>query len=35
LCNGSGPALAFPPCILDNLVSNAGSGLAIIYYKEA
>ena len=34
-CNGSLPALAFPPCILDNLVSNAGSGLAIVYYKEA
>jgi hypothetical protein len=33
-CNGSGPALAFPPCYLDNLVVNAGSGLAIIYYKE-
>jgi hypothetical protein len=35
LCNGSGTALAFSPCILDNLVSNAGSGLAIVYYKEA
>lgn len=35
LCNGSGATLAFPPCILDNLVSNAGSGLAIVYYKEA
>ena len=34
-CSGSGPALAFPPCYLDNLVVNAGSGLAIIYYKEA
>ena len=34
-CNGGGTPLAFPPCILDNLVSNAGSGLAIIYYKEA
>jgi len=27
--------LAFPPCILDNLLSNAGSGMAIVYYKEA
>jgi hypothetical protein len=35
LCNGSGPALAFPPCILDNLISNAGSGMAIIYWKDA
>ena len=34
-CNGSGPALAFPPCILDNLISNAGSGMAIIYWKDA
>jgi hypothetical protein len=35
LCNGSGPALAFPPCILDNIVNNAGSGMAIIYWKDA
>jgi len=35
LCNGSGPALAFPPCILDNISSNAGSGMAIIYWKDA
>jgi hypothetical protein len=35
LCNGSGPALAFPPCILDQLLSNAGTGMAIIYYREA
>jgi len=34
LCNGSGPALAFSPCLLDSLVSNAGEGMAIIYYKE-
>lgn len=34
-CNGGATPLAFPPCILDNLVSNAGSGLAIVYYKEA
>jgi len=35
-CNqvGSTP-LAFPPCLLDNIINNAGSGLAIIYYKEA
>jgi hypothetical protein len=26
--------LAFPPCILDNIVSNAGSGVAIIYWKD-
>ena len=26
--------LAFPPCILDNLVSNAGSGYALIYYRD-
>jgi hypothetical protein len=35
LCNGSGAALAFPPCILDNIVNNAGSGMAIIYWKDA
>lgn len=33
-CGGSGPLLAFPPCILDNIASNAGSGLAIIYWKD-
>ena len=27
--------LAFPPCLLDMLVSNAGTGMAIIYYREA
>lgn len=35
-CNGDGSTpLAFPPCLLDQMVSNAGTGLAIIYYKEA
>lgn len=36
-CNGniSNGVLAFPPCILDNIASNAGSGLAIIYWKDA
>jgi hypothetical protein len=35
-CNGAANTpLAFPPCILDNLLSNAGSGMAIVYYKEA
>ena len=33
LCNGSGPALAFPPCTLDMLASTAGTGMAIIYWK--
>jgi hypothetical protein len=35
--NGSGaaPLLAFPPCLLDTLTSNAGTGMAIIYYREA
>jgi hypothetical protein len=34
-CNGNGVTqLAFPPCILDNLVSNAGSGYALIYYRD-
>jgi hypothetical protein len=35
-CNGNtaNPALAFPPCILDNIASNAGSGMAIIYWKD-
>jgi hypothetical protein len=32
--NNANPLLAFPPCYLDNLIVNAGSGLAIIYYKE-
>jgi len=34
-CNGGGTPLAFPPCILDQLLSNAGTGMAIIYYREA
>jgi len=35
-CNQvGGTPLAFPPCLLDNIINNAGSGLAIIYYKEA
>jgi hypothetical protein len=33
-CNGGATPLAFPPCILDNIVSNAGSGVAIIYWKD-
>ena len=34
-CNGvAATPLAFPPCILDNIVSNAGSGVAIIYWKD-
>jgi hypothetical protein len=33
--NGANPLLAFPPCLLDQMVSNAGLGLAIIYYREA
>jgi hypothetical protein len=34
-CNGSGPLLAFPPSLLDMQISNAGLGLAIIYWREA
>jgi hypothetical protein len=35
-CNqASATPLAFPPCLLDQLVSNAGTGMAIIYYREA
>ena len=34
-CNGSGPALAFPPAELDWRVSNAGTGMALIYWKDA
>jgi hypothetical protein len=33
LCNGSGAALAYPPSDLDWRVSNAGTGMAIIYWK--
>lgn len=31
----AGQPLPFPPCLLDSMATNAGSGLAIIYYKEA
>ncbi len=36
-CNGNtaNPALAFPPCLLDQLMSNAGTGMAIVYYRES
>ena len=34
LCNGSGAALAYPPCDLDWRLSNAGTGMAIIYWKS-
>ncbi len=34
-CNGSGPALAFPPCELDWRASTAGTGMAILYWKDA
>lgn len=35
-CNGvAATPLAFPPCLLDQLVSNAGTGMAIVYYREA
>jgi hypothetical protein len=33
-CNGSGPALAFPPCKLDQLASTAGTGMAVIYWRN-
>jgi len=33
LCNGTGPALAFPPCDLDWRVNTAGTGMAILYWK--
>ena len=35
-CNGvAATPLAFPPCLLDQMLSNAGTGMAIIYYREA
>jgi len=35
-CNGvASTPLAFPPCLLDQMLSNAGTGMAIIYYREA
>lgn len=35
-CNGgaSCPTLAFPPCILDAVANNAGTGMAVIYWKD-
>jgi len=34
-CNqAANTPLAFPPACLDVLASNAGAGLAIIYYRE-
>jgi len=35
-CNGDTVTqLAFPPCLLDQMLSNAGTGMAIIYYRES
>ena len=36
-CNGNSgnPLLAFPPVELDWRVSNAGTGMALIYWKDA
>jgi hypothetical protein len=35
-CNGDGvTALAYPACELDWRISNAGTGMAIIYWKDA
>ncbi len=35
-CNqAAGTPLAFPPCILDYLASPAGTGMAILYWKDA
>ena len=33
--NSSGAVLAYPPCDLDWRVSNAGTGMAIIYWKNS
>ena len=33
-CNGGSTPLAFPPCDLDRLASTAGTGMAIIYWKN-
>ena len=33
-CNGGATPLAFPPCILDAVSSTAGTGMAIIYWKD-
>ena len=32
--NGSGAVLPFPPCKLDQLASTAGTGMAVIYWKN-
>jgi hypothetical protein len=32
--NNANPLLAFPPCLLDMLVSGAGTGMAVIYWKD-
>jgi hypothetical protein len=34
-CNGGGTPLAFPPCKLDQLASTAGTGMAVIYWKNS
>lgn len=34
LCNGTGPALAFPPSELDWRLSTAGTGMVILYWKD-
>ena len=34
-CNGGGTPLAFPPCKLDELASTAGTGMALIYWKNS
>jgi hypothetical protein len=33
-CNGGSTPLAFPPCKLDQLASTAGTGMAVIYWKN-
>jgi len=33
-CNGGATPLAFPPCKLDQLASTAGTGMAVIYWKN-
>jgi phosphoheptose isomerase len=33
-CNGGSTPLAFPPCDLDWRVNTAGTGMAIIYWKD-
>jgi hypothetical protein len=34
-CNGGGTPLAFPPCDLDWRASTAGTGMALLYWKDA